>query len=67
MAKKIHSAEKIAERWLVEEGCPLWISEIERLTGVGYKKAKHIWRRLKRRYKLSTYQIGSAKVIIYEG
>ena len=67
MARKIYSPEEIAEKWLVEEGYPLWISEIERLTGVGYKKAKRIWRRLKRRYRLVTYRIGRAKVIIYEG
>ena len=66
MARWTHSAEEIAEKWLIEEGYPLWISEIERLTGVGYRKAKRIWRRLKRRYRLVTYQIGSAKVIIYE-
>ena len=67
MTRRTHSAEEIAERWLIEEGHPLWVSEIERLTGVGYREAKRIWRRLKRRYRLVTYRIGRAKVIIYEG
>ena len=67
MARKIYSPEEIAEKWLVEEGYPLWISEIERLTGVGYREAKRIWRRLKRRYRLATYRIGNARVIWIEG
>jgi len=67
MTRRTHSAEEIAEKWLVEEGYPLWVSEIERLSGVGYKKAKCIWRRLKRRYRLATYRIGNARVIWIEG
>ena len=55
--------ERLAEQLLLK-GEPIWVAELRRRAGIGYKRAKKVLKALKKRHGARLRKIGSAKVIL---
>ena len=60
---RVPNPERLAEQLLLK-GEPIWVAELRRRAGIGYKRAKKVLESLRRRHGARLKRVGSAKVIL---